>query len=484
MINFFIKTYGCLANVADSEGLARYLLDLGCEQVNNADMADLIIINTCAIRDKAESKLYSYIGELAPLKKQKPYLKIGIIGCVASYRKKELYQSFDHLSFVYGAREEMPILQAYLADAVEKIATQKQLSFQDAEVASTGRNGQDRDIKGMVERRKSVFPQSTSGSPLRLNISEYNLKKHLHEGIKKIRANAAPEVKKSFINIMTGCNKYCSYCIVPFTRGRETSYPLKDIVAAVAKDISMGAREVTLVGQNVNSYIDPETGAKFPELLEQAAQVPGEFWIRFISPHPQDMTRDLFDVMARFRPKIAASLHFPLQSGSNRILQLMNRNYTAEEFVEKIGWIRETLPGATISTDIIVGFPGETEEDFLETMSVVERVGFDLIYPFIYSPRRHTKASTMDDTCSLKEKTRRLELIRKRQIDIAVRLNSENIGKKIKVLVEKRLTPGKLLSRSEGNIRVLVEGSDDLIGHFIDVFIQDAGPANMIGALK
>lgn len=479
MITFFMKTYGCLANVADSEGLARYLIDLGCEQVNHAHDADLIIINTCAIRDKAESKLYSYLGELAPLKKQKPYLKIGIIGCVASYRKKDIYQSFDHVTFVYGARDEMPILQAYLVDAVEKIATLKQVSLQSPGTECCVKNGQDRDVKGVVEQKRS----DKLVAQVRLNISEYNLKKHVQEGMRERQERTALEVKRSFINIMTGCNKYCSYCIVPFTRGRETSYPMKDIVAAVAKDVSMGSREVTLVGQNVNSYVDPETGARFPELLNLVAQIPGEFWIRFISPHPQDMTKDLFDVMAQYRPKITAALHFPLQSGSNRILQLMNRNYSSQEFLEKIGWIREKLPGAAISTDIIVGFPGETEEEFLETMAVVERVKFDLIYPFIYSPRRHTKAMLMEDNCSLAEKTRRLEHLRKRQIEIAVQLNAVHIGKKMKVLVEKRLGRGKLLSRTEGNIRVLIDASDDLIGQFVTVLIKEVGPANMIAVL-
>jgi len=503
VVTFFIKTYGCLANVADSEGLARYLIDLGCAQVSQASEADLIMVNTCAIRDKAESKLYSYLGQFAPLKKQKPYIKIGIIGCVASYRKKELYQSFDHLSFVYGARDEMPVLQSYLVDAIEKIAVLKQLFFQDPDGDLGGKNGQDRDVKELVAKRNiskflggsprgnaleeflmEAVPSSTSPEKEQsLNISEYNLKKHIQDGMKKAQNNASPEVKRSYINIMTGCNKYCSYCIVPFTRGREISYPMKDIISAVIKDIEMGSREVTLIGQNVNSYIDPETEARFPELLKQVAQIPGEFWIRFISPHPQDMTHDLFDVMAQYRPKITAALHFPLQSGSNRILQLMNRNYTSQEFLEKIGWIREKLPGAAISTDIIVGFPGETEAEFLETMAVVEQVRFDLIYPFIYSSRPNTKASLIADNCLLVEKTRRLEFLRKRQIEIAVQCNSAHIGKNLKVLVEKRLARGKLLSRTEGNLRVLVDGSDDLIGQFVTVHIKETGPANMIGIL-
>ncbi len=472
MVSFFIKTYGCQANVADSEGLARYLLDLGCEQVNTLHEADLILINTCAIRDKAEQKLYSYIGELAPLKKAKPYVKIGVIGCVASYRKLEIYQSFDHIAFVYGARDEIQTLQAYLADAIEKISTLKQLHEQDPQSHIGGKNRQDRDVKNVVERRALL--KGTKILPV--NISEFNLKKHVHDGV---ASNKADEIKRSFINIMTGCNKYCSYCIVPFTRGREISYPMRDIIDAVTKDVAMGSREVTLIGQNVNSYRDLETGAQFPELLDRVAKIPGSFWIRFISPHPQDMTLDLFDVIAAHRPKITAAIHFPLQSGCDRILQLMNRNYTIKEYMEKIGWIREKLPGASISTDLIVGFPGETEQEFLETMQAIENVRFDLIYSFIYSPRRHTKACSMEDNCSLAEKTRRLEFLQKRQIEIAAAVNSAHIGKNFKVLVEKRLARGKLLSRTEGNIRVLLDGNDDLIGQFVTVRIEHVGPANM-----
>jgi tRNA-2-methylthio-N6-dimethylallyladenosine synthase len=257
------------------------------------------------------------------------------------------------------------------------------------------------------------------------------------------------------------------------------SYSLPDIVAAVTKDVAMGSREVTLIGQNVNSYRDPGSGARFPELLDHVARVSGQFWTRFMSPHPQDMTHDLFDVMSMHRPKITAALHFPLQSGSDRILQLMNRNYTVEQYKEKIEWIRTKLPGATISTDIIVGFPGETQQEFDQTMQLVEQVRFDLIYSFIYSPRRYTKASSLEDHCSLVEKTRRLDKLQKRQVEIAAELNAANIGRNLQVLVEKRLSRGKLLSRTEGNIRVLLDGSDDLVGQFVTVHIEQSGPTNM-----
>ncbi len=459
MINFFIKTYGCQANVADSQILSSLLMQLGCREVATAQEADLIVINTCAIREKAEQKLWSYLGKLKPLRVQKPYLRVGIVGCVASYQKTDIHQRFDLVNFVYGARDDRALLHAYVSDVVVQLETAKQLFEQNP--TRRLRNGQDRNIARVVESKR-LFHKPSLFTP---TLSGYHQAKH--------------EVCRSFVNIMTGCNKYCTYCIVPFTRGREISYPLTDIIAQVEHDVALGAKEVTLVGQNVNSYQDPETKALFPELLRRVAEVKGDFWIRFTSPHPQDMTIGLFDVMAVHRPKVTASLHFPLQSGSNRILALMNRNYTAEQYIEKIGWVRQRMPDVTISTDIIVGFPGETEEDFLATMALIEQVRYDLIYSFVYSPRQFTKASTMEDTCSYNVKQERLDRLQMRQKTIAYELNSANIGKTLICLVENRLGHGKLLARTEGNIRVEVDGSDELIGTFIPLRIEKAGVANM-----
>jgi tRNA-2-methylthio-N6-dimethylallyladenosine synthase len=462
MINFFIKTYGCQANVADSQILADHLVRLGCNEVGRESCADLIIINTCAIRDKAEQKLWSYIGKLAEFKHTKPFLSVGIIGCVASYKKTEIYTRFDHISFVYGAREDRDVLHAYLSDVVTRIQTAKQLYDQEPTAPSL-HGGQDRDVNKLVTLLRShsdVIPAYARAAGKRI---------------------PSEEPCRSFINIMTGCNKYCSYCIVPFTRGQEISYPMNSIIATAQQNIAQSATEITLVGQNVNSYKDPETGVLFPELLRRVAECEGTFWVRFMSPHPQDMTIELFDIMAAYRPKVAASLHFPLQSGSDRILKLMNRTYTVDEYLTKIGWIRERMPDATISTDIIVGFPGETEEDFLATMAIVETVRFDLIYSFIYSPRAFTKASLMSDDCSYAVKQHRLDRLQERQTEIAAERNATNIGKTLRCLVEKRLGHGKLLARTEGNIRVIFEGTEVPLGSFVDLLIESSGPANMHG---
>lgn len=477
IITFFNKTYGCQANFADSEGLSRFLKELGCTQVNSEVEADLIIINTCAIRDKAEQKLYSYLGKLAILRNEKPYLKIGVIGCVASYRKKEFYEKFDYISFVHGAREEISILQGYLAEIVSNIQSAKTL-FNDT--PKTDAEKLESKIKYLRQDRrlKKIFEKQNSGV-MQNSISKLNLHEHFKDD--DADSNEQSSDVRALINIMTGCNKYCSYCIVPFTRGREISYPMADILTAVKKDIERGAKEITLVGQNVNSYADPQTGARFPELLEKVAQIPGEFWVRFVSPHPQDMTLDLFQVMAKYRPKLTAFLHFPLQSGSNTILKAMNRNYTAQEFLDKIKWVKDLMPDVSITTDIIVGFPGETEADYLATREIMEIVKFDQIYSFIYSKRKFTKSFNMEDNCPVSEKARRLSELQKRQREISLELNRKNIGKTLKVLVEKQLEPGKLLCRTEGNARVFLHGNADLIGRFLNVKIENTTVVNMTG---
>ncbi len=464
MISFFFRTYGCQANVADSELFEKHLAAIGCVQSDSEPIADIVVVNTCAIRDKAEQKLFSYLGRLAEYKRSRPYMKIGIIGCVASYKKRELYERFDHVNFVYGARDEPDTLKAYLTDLVVSLETTKQLW--DNGDAQAIKSKQDRDVKKVV-KLKSLLSRPRVGFALK----------------EKKQNVATKEFNRSFINIMTGCNKRCAYCIVPFTRGKEISYSMNGLVDRVKHDVANGAKEVTLVGQNVNSYIDPDTGARFPELLERVAQIPGEFWIRYVSPHPQDMTRDLFEVMAKYRPKIAAHVHFPVQSGSDRILELMGRNHTIEKFYMQVDWIRELLPGATVTTDIIVGFPGERDEDYLATRAVMERVQFDLIYSFIFSPRKYTRALSMPDETSSEEKKKRLEALQERQKEIALSLNKKNIGKKMRCLVEKRLTNGKLLARTEGNIRVNFDGPDDLIDTFVNLVIEKASPANLDGVL-
>ncbi len=473
MVSVFFKTYGCQANVADSAGIASFLDGLGCVQVESECAADLIIINTCAIREKAEQKLYSYLGELTDFKQKLPYLKIGIIGCVASYRKEEMLKRFDYISFVSGARDERTTFLTYLADVIVQLQTEKQLFSRNfdrtRDVVLTQPSVLGRDVKLAMSRRSLVLPARVQ-----------------KEGAQAAMGGTlAPEgeIKRAFINITTGCNNYCTFCIVPFTRGREASYPLEDIVMRVSHEVAGGAKEITLIGQNVNSYTCPQTAVRFAALLEAVALIPGSFWVRYVSPHPKDMTRDVLEVMAKYPDKLCAWCHFPLQSGSSRILELMNRTYTKEEYLAQVDLIRAIVPNVALSTDIIVGFPGETHEEFLETREVAQHVGFDMAYSFVYSRRKYTKAFSMGDTCSPEEKMARLadlqEVLRAGSLAAAQRY----VGKNLRVLVEKRATNGKLLARSSGNHRVVFDGDDSLVGTFIEVCITEAGQSELRGEI-
>ncbi|MBD3273275.1 tRNA (N6-isopentenyl adenosine(37)-C2)-methylthiotransferase MiaB [Candidatus Dependentiae bacterium] len=445
MVNFYIKTYGCQANVADSQAISNFLEELNCKEVKGEIGADLILINTCAIREKAEQKVYSYIGGLIKLKEKNPHLKIIIVGCIATYRKKEFYSRFPSINFVSGAKENKKILLDKLIDLVVSLQTRKQIFS--------------------LNNNKNV------------SIGKFSLELG---GLKKEQKL----LKQSFINIMTGCNNFCSYCIVPFTRGREISYSSEKIIEKIKMDVNLGAKEITLLGQNVNSYKDPKNNLNFAQLLEKVANIKGDFWVRFMSPHPKDMTLDVIKMIAKYKDKLCPFIHHPLQSGSNNILKAMKREYTVEKYLKQIEWIHKFLPMATISTDIIVGFPGETEDDFRKTMDVIQGVKFDNIFSFIYSPRKYTKAALLKDNCSYEEKQKRLDVLQKRQVVIARSKNETYIGKTLKCLVEKRTTNGKLLARSAGNHRILFNGKDSIIDTFVNIKVKSAGAVNLTGSLN
>lgn len=455
MINFYIKTYGCLANVADSLALSNFLLELDCKEVKTEVDADLIIINTCAIREKAEQKVYSYLGRIIKLKNKNPFLKIIVVGCIATYRKKEFYSRFSSIHFVYGAKEDRKILQNNLIDIVLSLQTSKQ-------------------VLSLKEKNKLNINKKFN-----LKLDNLKLDKLKLGGFKK----DPRQLKQSFINIMTGCNNFCTYCIVPFTRGREISYSANQILEKIKTDVDAGAKEITLLGQNVNSYYDKENNLNFAQLLEKVANIKGDFWVRFMSPHPKDMTLDVIKVMAKYADKLCPFIHYPLQSGSNKILSDMKRGYTIEKYLEQVDWIREFLPQATVSTDFIIGFPGETEDDFQQTMNIVEQVKFDNIYSFIYSPRKYTKAALMQDNCSYETKQKRIDILQKRQIEIARAKNDTYVGKIFKCLVEKRGLSGRLFARSAQNHKILFDGDDSIIDTFVNIKVDSAGAVNLTGYL-
>ncbi|MBP3434162.1 MAG: tRNA (N6-isopentenyl adenosine(37)-C2)-methylthiotransferase MiaB, partial [Clostridia bacterium] len=346
---YHIVTYGCQMNVHESEKIAGILRGMGYEETQTKEDASVIVFNTCCIRENAENHAFGNIGALKKMKKNNPDLIIAVGGCMTQEKGKTeiLKKKFPFIDIMFGA-----LNLERLGELIEQKKKQKK------KVVSI------RDEAGEID--ESVEPYRTS-------------------------------YPNAWVNIMYGCNNFCSYCIVPYVRGRERSRKPENILAEVRSLVKQGYKEITLLGQNVNSYgVDGSTGMTFAELLEEVAKIEGKFRVRFMTSHPKDFNEDVVKVMARY-PKICRLVHLPVQSGSNAILRAMNRRYTREKYLDEIKMLKELLPGSEVTTDIIVGFPGETEEDYLATESLVKEVDYASAFTFVYSPRQGTKAAAMED---------------------------------------------------------------------------------------
>ena len=383
----FLQTFGCQMNEYDSEKMMEQLRSQQYEPVGRADEADLVLLNTCAIREKAENKVYSLLGELAPLKQTNPNLKIGVGGCVAQQNGEAILKGSRGVDFVFGTDNlfELPSMLEAVAQG-ERVA---RLGWADH------------------KRKVDTF-------------------------IPQFEVPPAGQVKAQ-IAIMKGCNNFCSFCVVPHTRGREVSRPAEDILAEARQQVEAGTREITLLGQNVNSY--QANGVDFADLLALMNEIPGLLRIRYTSPHPKDFNQKVAEAH-RDLPKVCEQLHLPFQAGSDRILSAMRRRHTVAEYMEKIGMIRSIVPNMALSTDIIVGFPGETEEDFLGTLKVVEDVGFDQIYSFKYSPRSGTPAATMENQVPEAEKAERLARLNALNDQLVEQQLNDLVGSTQEVLLE------------------------------------------------
>jgi len=385
---FFIQTFGCQMNVYDSERIVQVLAARGCRQVDDPAQADLIFVNTCSVREKPEQKVYSALGRFRRLKRKNPKLIIGVGGCVAQQEGQGLLEKVPFLDFVLGTKE---------LRRVQEILD---------------------DLEGSGVRRCAVN--------LNGRIDPY----------RELPLSPEPGRATSFISIMQGCNNFCSFCIVPFVRGREISRPSKDLLEEIGVLLSQGVKEVTLLGQNVNSYGKQTPGEPcFVELLERIEKKTEIERIRFTTSHPKDLSPELIEAFGRLT-KLCEHIHLPLQSGSNRILERMNRGYTREEYEEKVLNLRRTCPGISITTDIIVGFPGEEEKDYRETLEMVERIQFDDLFSFRYSDRPHTRASLLPDKVAEEVKQRRLSELQAVQGGITQRKNKTWEGREVEVLVE------------------------------------------------
>ena len=427
---YFIETYGCQMNVADSELVSSQLEKIGYINSDKIENADLIFLNTCSIREKAEETVHNRLDSLHYLKKNNPKLIIGVIGCMAQNLKNQLLESKPYVDIILGP-------DSY------------------------------RRISDIVTNRKSTLNHIVD-----TKLSKYEVYEDIFPS-RRYGVNA-------WISIMRGCDKFCTFCIVPFTRGRERSRTIESIIQETKKAISDGFVEITLLGQNVNSYTTPS--GDFVSLLEEVAKVDGVQRIRYTSPHPSDITENLLKIMQKY-DNICNYIHLPLQAGSNRVLKAMNRTYTREDFLNLVSMIRSYLPDCSISTDIIVGFPGETNFEFEETIDLVKQVKFDFSYTFKYSSRPGTKAAEYTNQIDEEVKQKRLEKLIEIQNQLRLEQNQKRIGSIQKVLIEKESKKSDLFwsGRTEGNIWTIVKKNNEKIKDIIDVVINDAQGVTLFG---
>ena len=419
-------------NVADSEMIEGILQSKNYSSINSIDKADIIFVNTCAIREHAEEKVHSRLGVFSRIKRNNPEVIIGVLGCMAQHLKDDILDSKPYVDIILGP-DSYRKLPALLERKIE-------------------------DKKNIVDTKLSRYEVYDNFFPSR------------KEGI------------NAWISIMRGCDKFCTFCIVPFTRGRERSRSVNSIVNEVKKAVNEGFIEITLLGQNVNSY--KYENHTFDYLLKEIAEISGVERLRYTSPHPEDMTDDVLYVMAHY-DNICNAVHFPLQAGSSRILNRMNRTYTKNHFIERAHRIREILPSCGLTTDIIVGFPGETNSDFEETIDVMNKIKFDSAFTFKYSPRLGTKAHEYSDQISEMAKQERLEKVIKLQKEHTLIRNKEIIGNNERVLVEKnsKRSINQRAGRTDSNKWVIFDKENANIKDIVDVLITDAKGISLHGHL-
>ena len=434
----YIKTFGCQMNEYDSSRMLDVLrVSHGMESTDRPEEADVLLLNTCSIREKAQEKVFSHLGVWRELKEQRPGVLIGVGGCVASQEADAVRSRAPFVDMVFGP-QTLHRLPGFIDEIRARGRAVVDVSFPEIE-------------------KFDCLPAPRADGPT------------------------------AFVSIMEGCSKYCSFCVVPYTRGEEVSRPLDDVVAEVAGLAAQGVREVTLLGQNVNGFRGPTHEGKFADLallIQYVALIEGIERIRFTTSHPREFNDRLINAYARV-PKLANHLHLPVQSGSDRILTLMKRGHTVAEYREKIRALRMVRPDISISTDLIVGFPGETEADFAATMELIEAIGFDQSFSFVYSPRPGTPAAALADPVPEEEKLRRLAVLQAKITAHAQSISRDMIGTVQRVLVERpsRKNPQQLAGRTSNNRWVNFDGPPDCVGHFMDLVITEAMANSLRGRL-
>ncbi len=431
----YVETYGCQQNEADSERIRGMLAQSGYAMCDEAEGADVVVMNTCAIREHAEQRVFGNLGALTHTKRRHEGQKIFLCGCMAGQEKvsTRIKMSYPHVDGVFSTHHLWQFPEILYR------------------VLTTG--------------KRQFYVADEAGS--------------IAEGLPIVRSNPL----KAWVSIMYGCNNFCTYCIVPYVRGRERSRQPQDILAECRALIAGGCKEINLLGQNVNSYgKDLGCGMDFADLLAEIAQMDGEFLIRFMTSHPRDASQKLFDTMAKY-PKIAKQLHLPFQSGSSRVLKAMNRHYDRETYLEKVSYAKSLMPELVLTSDVIVGFPGESEEEFEETISLIEAVRYDALFTFIFSPRGGTPAASMEDPTPKADKNRRFDRLCNLQNRISEEIHAGYIGKTFRCLVDGR-DKDMLTARTEGGRLVRFAGDDALIGEFVDLTINGSTTWSLTGKQK
>ncbi len=434
---FYLETFGCQMNIVDSEQIVDLLQNIGYSQVDSAERADLILLNTCSVRDKAERKVYGHLGRFKPIKDQRPELIIGVGGCVAQQEGERMLENVAYLDLVFGTHNihQLPQLIRQIEEKRER---------------SSATDFLDR------ETRLNLFPERTFR-----------------------------ETVTRFVTVMQGCDNFCSYCIVPHVSGREISRPSSEVIDEVTELVKQGAREITLLGQNVNSYgLKDAAELSFAELLKKVNAIEGLERLRFATSHPKDLTDELIACFGSL-DKLCHHIHLPFQSGSDRILKMMNRGYSVSEYLDKVARLKKICPEIRLTTDIIVGFPQENEEDFQATLDLVEEVRYADAFTFLYSPRIETAAAKMEDDQSKMEKQQRFDRLLQLQRRVSAEIWQEDAGCVLPVLVEgvSKQGEGQLFGRSTWNRIVNFSGATGLIGQTVPVKVSQVMRNSHLGEL-
>lgn len=430
-----VDTFGCQQNVADGQRIMGMLQTMGFTFTDKPDEADLVLLNTCAVREHAEDRVFGNLGALSHTKKENPEQVVCLCGCMAQEKRvsERVKKSYPQVNLVFGPQ------------ALWKFP---ELLWQ------------------VYESRRRVF-----------SVEEEHGR--LAEGLPVVREEGV----KAWVSIMYGCNNFCSYCIVPYVRGRERSRDPQCVLQEVRELVEAGYKDITLLGQNVNSFgNDLQTGYDFSDLLSDIDKIPGDYLIRFMSSHPKDATHKLFDTMARC-PHVAKQLHLPFQSGNNRVLKEMNRRYTREQYLELVNYARSVMPNLALTSDVIIGFPGETESEAMDTISLVREVGFHALFTFLYSCRPGTRAAEMPDPVPREEKQKWFNELLDVQNARSAAIHKQYIGKTMRVLIDGKSEDPEypLSSRTEGNRLVRIKGGEELIGQFIHAKITGSNTWALYG---